>query len=179
MNDPVNSPCIDKSGKHGQSVIQRFWKNVHRRQDHQCWSWIGSKTVRGGYGQLSSKGFLLKSHRLSWEINMGPIPEGMMIRHLCHNPLCCNPTHLLPGTAKDNHSDMQKAGRMFVPETKKGEDNPNSKLTKSDVIDIYTSQERCTDLARKYKVSKCLISRIRHGIAWLSITNHKKVACND
>jgi hypothetical protein len=179
MHDPVNSPALDKSGKHSRSVIQRFWKNVYRRQDHQCWNWIGSKMVRGGYGQLSNEGTLLKAHRLSWEINLGTIPEGMMIRHLCHNPSCCNPTHLLPGTAKDNHLDMQKAGRMFVPKTEKGENNANSKLTKTDVMDIYTSQDRGANLARKYKVSKTLISRIRHGIAWLSVTNHKEVTCND
>lgn len=128
---------------------------------------------------MSSQGLLLKAHRLSWEINLGAIPKGMMIRHLCHNPLCCNPTHLLPGTAKDNHSDMQKAGRMFVPKAQKGEDNVSSKLTKSDVMNIYTSEDRGVDLASKYNVSKTIISRIRRGRAWLSVTNHKEVTCND
>ena len=172
-SDMVNHPRLDRSGKYDRSIVQRFWKYVHRRQDHQCWNWIGSKTVRGGYGQLNNKGLLLKAHRLSWEINLGAIPEGMMVRHLCHNPSCCNPTHLLPGTAKDNHSDMQKAGRMFVPEAKKGEAHHSNKLTESDVIDIYTSQERGVDLARKYEVSKSMISSIRHGRAWRNITSHK------
>jgi len=173
MHDPVNSLSHINS-----SVIERFWKNIHRRQDHQCWHWIGSKTVRGGYGQLSSNGRLLKAHRLSWEINLGVIPNGMMIRHLCHNPSCCNPSHLLPGTAMDNHLDMQKAGRMFVPESKKGESNSSSRLTKADVIDIYTSKDRGVDLARKYNVSKTIISKIRRGHAWLSVTNHKEVIEN-
>ena len=179
MHDPVNHPRLDRSGKYDQSVVQRFWKYVHRGQDHQCWNWVGSKAVRGGYGQLSSKGLLLKAHRLSWEIHLGAIPEGMMIRHLCHNPSCCNPIHLLPGTAKDNHLDMQKAGRMSVPETRRGEDFHDNKLTKSNVLDIYASQDRGVDLANKYGVSKSMISRIRRGRAWRSVTNHKEATCND
>ena len=78
----------------------------------------------------------------------------------------------------DNHLDMQKAGRMFVPESKKGESNSSSRLTKADVIDIYTSKDRGVDLARKYNVSKTIISKIRRGHAWLSVTNHKEVIEN-
>lgn len=33
-------------------------------------------------------------HRLSWEDNVGPIPEGMVIDHMCRVRACCNPDHL-------------------------------------------------------------------------------------
>jgi hypothetical protein len=171
MTDFVNHPHLDKSNKHSQSVIQRFWKNVHRRQDHQCWHWIGSKAVRGGYGQLSDRRILLKSHRLSWEINLGSIPGGMMIRHLCHNPSCCNPSHLLPGTAKDNHLDMQKAGRMFVPAAREGKQYRNSRLTEEEVLVIYASEKPGVILAAEYGVSKTMISRIKTGKAWKYLTH--------
>lgn len=35
----------------------------------------------------------------------GSIPEGMQVRHLCHNKLCINPEHLEVGTAKQNAQD--------------------------------------------------------------------------
>lgn len=174
MHDPVNSPCLDKSDKHSQSIIQRFWQNVHRRQDHQCWHWIGSKMIRGGYGQLNDRGALLKAHRLSWEINLGLIPSGMMIRHLCHNPSCCNPSHLLPGTAMDNHLDMQKANRMFVPESRRGESVRTSKLTAEQAFEIYCSELPPIALATKYRVSTSTISCIKTGKTWNHVTNHKK-----
>jgi hypothetical protein len=172
MNDPVNQLHSDRSGKHRRSVIERFWQNVHRKQDHQCWHWIGSKAVRGGYGQLNDRGTVLKAHRLSWEINLGIIPNGMLVRHLCHNPSCCNPSHLLPGTPQDNHDDMRKAGRMFIPPCKRGEKAFAAKLTENQVLAIYSSKERGVDLASKHGVTPSMISRIRCGRAWRHATNH-------
>lgn len=39
-----------------------------------------------------------------------------VIRHLCHNPACCNPKHLLVGTRADNIWDtqMQRQGVDLV-----------------------------------------------------------------
>lgn len=172
MSDPINLTHSNKSRKHDQSVIRRFWQNVHRRQDHQCWHWTGSKMVRGGYGQLNDRGRLLKAHRLSWEINLGPIPDRMLIRHLCHNPSCCNPSHLLPGTPQDNHDDMRKAGRMFIPPCKRGEKAFVAKLTENQVLAIYSSNESGVDLASRFGVTPSMISRIRCGHAWRHVTNH-------
>lgn len=31
---------------------------------------------------------------------------GRMVRHLCHNRLCCNPAHLIGGTAQENSDDQ-------------------------------------------------------------------------
>lgn len=170
--DPVNSPK-DKSGKHSDSVVFRFWKNVHRRQDHQCWNWVGSKAVRGGYGQLYEQGRLLKGHRLSWEIHFGLIPPNMLIRHLCNNPACCNPSHLLPGTPRDNHLDMQRSNRMYVPISLKGEENSCSKLTEDQVAEIYCSDARGVDLAKKYNISPSAVSCIRLGKTWRHVTSHQ------
>jgi len=33
------------------------------------------------------------------------IGEATVIRHRCHNERCCNPSHLVPGTAADNKRD--------------------------------------------------------------------------
>jgi hypothetical protein len=50
-------------------------------------------------------------HRHVYETVKGPIPKGMVIRHLCHNRACCNPDHLRRGTNKQNNQDTIKDGR--------------------------------------------------------------------
>ena len=156
MHDPTNPSRV-----HSDSVVDRFWANVHRRQDHQCWPRVGSRMVRGGYGQLNDRGRLLKSHRISWEIHFGRIKPGLVIRHLCHNPECCNPSHLMPGTHAENHLDMELAGRMKVP---------GSKVTAQQAIEIFKSEESGPALAKKYGVSNSTISCIRTGKTWKRLT---------
>jgi len=43
----------------------------------------------------------------------GPIPEGMQVNHLCHNPKCYNVEHLYAGTQAENMRDMCEAGRHW------------------------------------------------------------------
>lgn len=37
--------------------------------------------------------------------------EGRLVRHMCHNRLCCNPAHLRGGTHADNSDDRAKRVR--------------------------------------------------------------------
>jgi hypothetical protein len=129
--------------------------------------------TRGGYGQLNVRKVLLKAHRLSWYIHFGSFPDGLFIRHLCHNPSCCNPSHLLPGTAAQNHEDMRRAGRMFVPEPIKGNAHHSSKLEPCDVIFIYNSELPGVELATRFGVSRSLVSNIRLGKTWKHLTQSK------
>jgi hypothetical protein len=70
-----------------------------------CWLWIASLGSHG-YGQLSSgfKKSPLVTHRLVYELLVGPIPDGLHIDHLCRNRPCCNPMHLEPVTQKTNNA---------------------------------------------------------------------------
>lgn len=67
-----------------------------------CWIWTGC-TVRG-YGQIKMGENKKKvyAHRASYLIFKGPIPDTLVIDHLCRNPLCINPDHLEPVTNKEN-----------------------------------------------------------------------------
>jgi hypothetical protein len=67
----------------------------------------GSIRVVVGAGVYRS----LQVHKLIYETHFGPVPEGLVVRHTCDNPPCCNPEHLLIGTHKDNTNDMIERGR--------------------------------------------------------------------
>jgi hypothetical protein len=139
-----------------------FWSKV-RIPDNRanCWEW--SSTLRGGYGRINIDGKWVSTHRLAYEQFIGPIPEGMLIRHLCHNTRCCNPSHLATGTAQENAQDAIDAGRFT-----RGTTNGNAKLQEPDVIAIRQNPARLTtkQLAAQFGVSTGTISEVRTGKVW-------------
>lgn len=81
-----------------------FWSKVEKSDP--CWSWSGQKNLQG-YAKIGDE----QAHRFSYELLVGPIPEGMQIDHMCHNPLCVKPEHLRPVTCKQNNEHRQSATR--------------------------------------------------------------------
>lgn len=65
-----------------------------------CWRWTGSTT--GGYGQCNFLRGERRAHRLAYRTFVGPIPEGLVLDHLCRNRSCVNPSHLEPVTNQTN-----------------------------------------------------------------------------
>lgn len=66
-----------------------------------CHVFRGAKTQKG-YGQTSSMGKSILTHRYAWEMDNGPIPAGLEIDHQCRNRACCNTDHLRAVTKKVN-----------------------------------------------------------------------------
>lgn len=75
-------------------------------QTDSCWLWLGRPNNRGyGMIMLGGRGPERKNvlaHRLSYEIRVGPIPDGLVIDHLCRVRLCVNPAHLRAVTQREN-----------------------------------------------------------------------------
>jgi hypothetical protein len=76
-----------------------------------CWIfnspiWRGSKYARLYINQRTHY-----AHRLSFTVNRGEIPAGMMVCHHCDTPRCIRPDHLFLGTALDNLQDAKRKGR--------------------------------------------------------------------
>lgn len=67
-----------------------------------CWMWQ-AYTNPAGYGQVRKSDRLHLAHRWVYEQEVGPIPEGHDIDHLCRTPACCNPEHLEPVLPEVNH----------------------------------------------------------------------------
>jgi hypothetical protein len=84
--------------------IPAFWEKVDRASDDGCWEWLGAKN--GGYGRFHLRsqgpGRATAAHRVSYELLVGPIPDGLTLDHLCRNRGCVNPAHLEPVTNKTN-----------------------------------------------------------------------------
>jgi hypothetical protein len=71
------------------------------RTDSGCWEWTGLLSP-DGYGDITHAGRRWRAHRLSYIAFVGPIPEGLVLDHLCRNKVCVNPAHLDPTTSRIN-----------------------------------------------------------------------------
>src|SRR5271166_3083153 len=70
-----------------------------------CWIWKG-KPEANGYCRLRVYGTRYLSHRYSYELYKGPVPNGLYVLHRCDVKCCVNPEHLYAGTCGDNVRDM-------------------------------------------------------------------------
>lgn len=84
-------------GRLPESTEERFWLKV-AKQPNGCWLWTGSTAGAGRYGRFADD----QAHRWSYERFVGPIPDGLVIDHLCRVTLCVNPAHLEPVTQAEN-----------------------------------------------------------------------------
>lgn len=73
-----------------------------------CRIWIGT-TSDAGYGWMWVDGANKLAHRYAWERKHGPIPGGMQVDHICHNPSCVNVEHLRIATAQQNTANRSGA----------------------------------------------------------------------
>lgn len=126
-----------------------------------CWVWKG--TIDGyGYGVIDYIGKRYRAHVLSLEFDGRPVPKGMLGCHHCDNPSCVNPSHIYPGTQKDNANDAVSRKRLAF-----GERNFNAKLSESDVLEIRNiSGHSPTAISKIYGVSRQTISKIINREIW-------------
>ena len=112
-----------KIKKVNQPIIERFKEKIAPSDKNGCQNWIGCLSD-GRYGafiigsRINGTRKRCNAHRLSYELFVGKIPEGMCILHKCDNVKCVNPKHLFLGTQKDNMKDMQNKGRAFYSKEK-------------------------------------------------------------
>jgi hypothetical protein len=94
-------------------LIDRLLSRVEIITESGCWIWMGCVDQKG-YGRIASrfKCSPLKAYRVSYELFVGQIPTGKVVRHKCDVSCCINPFHLEVGTQKDNAKDASRRGRL-------------------------------------------------------------------
>ncbi len=144
---------------------ERFEEKIDKTKT--CWLWTGYIGT-SGYGEFCYNGKSERSHRVSYLIYNGEIPDGLIILHSCDNRICVNPEHLSVGTMQDNIRDRQDRGRQS-----KGEKQYFSKLTEKQVLEIrakYVPIKYSTcKLASEYSVNSATIYRIITRETWKHI----------
>lgn len=93
-------------------VRERLMERV-QVDDNGCWIYTGATT--NGYGVIGlgrrSDG-TRQTHRVAYELFVGPIPDGLHLDHLCRVTLCCNPEHLEPVTQAENNLRSWRARKQ-------------------------------------------------------------------
>lgn len=158
-----------------------------------CWEWTAFRDL-GGYGMVQLNGRAVRSHRVSWAMHNGEIPQGMCVLHKCDNPPCCNPFHLYLGTNADNNADKvarnrqakgDNVGMRLHPESKlwgdrnparlhpnrltRGEKLHTAVLTETDVVNArisYAEGVTRRELSRQYGVSYSTIDCVVNRRTW-------------
>lgn len=119
---------------------------------NDCWLWMGTLN-RYGYGCFSHENKRQSSHRASWEIYRGAIPDGLLVCHKCDVRNCVNPEHLFLGTPKDNMVDMINKGRQVRV----------TKVPYEVVLLIRNSEKKGADISRETGLHPAYVSNVRLG----------------
>lgn len=143
------------------SIYERL---VIKRGDSECWDTI-APIMKSGYWRLRFAGKEKSAHRFAFELYHGPILQGFVIRHICHNKRCTNPNHLEMGTARDNNLDTKLHGKNRV-QLVRGEKHGNAKRPDADLVIIfqmfYAGVSRSV-IAKQFKISEGYVTNLVNG----------------
>ncbi len=140
-------------------ILERFEDKFILEPNTDCWLWIAGTSPRG-YGRFKVDGKLEQAHRVSYELYVGPIPDGLWVLHRCDIYSCVNPEHLFLGTQQDNVDDMIAKGGHYWP---------HAVLSGSDVREIRLLRGQVTqgELGQRFGVCQGHISKIQLNEKWM------------
>ena len=163
---------IDSKRNNINSIKDKILHNTIK-DSNGCWNWVDSRR----YGATCLNKKVISTHVLSYRIfnNLDKIPHGLVVRHKCDNPKCCNPDHLELGTHYDNAQDRVTRNRSAI-----GMKSGNAKFTDDDIrairylYSLNTKGERkkivkCATLAKIYGVHRCTIEKIVRNGCWTHV----------
>jgi hypothetical protein len=134
-----------------------------------CWEWTAGRFTNG-YGQFRVGKRKVRAHRAYYERVVGPVPDGLILRHSCDNRPCCNPKHLIPGTHADNAADRESRGRGARNGTSlPGVCNPAAKLDPvrvAEALAMHAQGATLVAVARAFGISPSQAGNIVHGRSW-------------
>lgn len=152
-------------------VADKYRARFNRRvlKTDGCWLWTAGKSS-AGYGRMSVNSNAIYVHRLSYEMHVGEIPDGLHVLHRCDNPACCNPAHLFLGTHAENMRDRDAKGRGRTCNGKTGgEAHPLARLSSVDVVNIRSDVRPHRVIAQEYGISRRYVGEIKCRKSWAHI----------
>lgn len=155
--------CSVKCAKAGnrKTNAEKIWDNCMPEPNSGCWIWLGT-LCKNGYAQLATtKGKTERAARVSYTVNIGPIPVGKIICHTCDNRACINPDHIYAGTHATNGADAVRRGRTLM-----GELNHSARLRFADIPNIRADGRHQQTIADEYGVARSTISAIKRRAIW-------------
>jgi hypothetical protein len=139
-----------------------FAERVFPVPESGCHLFDGAWTKQG-YGAIKINGRMISAHRVAWELENGPIPDGLDALHKCDTPACVNPAHIFIGTHAENMRDKYRKGRARHT---RGEGHGPTKLTEAQVRAIRVDPRSPYLACRDYGVSPKAVYDIRSGKNW-------------
>ncbi len=118
-----------------------FWSRVDLRGPEQCAPYVGPGTrTPDGHVRIAIGGKKQYAHRFAFFDTYGVWP--LVACHLCHQPSCCQPTHIVNGTHALNALHRDLAGRR-TSRLPKRPLHWSSRLQQPDLDEIV--EPGCTD----------------------------------
>lgn len=145
------------------TLEERFNAKIDTPDDQGCILWNGFLDG-GGYGRFSVGNTMRPAHRISYEMNIGKVPIGMELDHLCHtldlscpggggckHRRCVNFLHLEVVTHKEN---CRRSRKPVTKRTLKTHCKNNHEFTPEN-IRLYRGRRICIQCnienSRKYR----------------------------
>lgn len=140
-----------------------LWSRVSIGDVDECWPWIGA-TAPGGYGSFRFDGKAYRANRVALAVTVGE--SRLDALHLCDNPSCCNPNHLMWGDHKENMRQANERNRIMRSHSER-----HWKATLTDEQAREAKQRlsighRQIDIAADLGVGRMVITDIKRGIAY-------------
>lgn len=117
---------------------------TYTEDENGCWNRTTNMQGTVGYKYPALKWYVngvrkgARANRYSYTLHNGPIPEGLVIDHLCVNALCINPAHLEAITQAENNK-------------RKGERMTHCKRGHARTPDNVNTQGACKECMKPYQ----------------------------
>lgn len=157
------------SQRRSLTLKERFEARVVRGDGDSCWTLkrrrrrtdatAAPERPRLGLGR-QGEGWVY-AYRFAWEIENGPIPDGLEVCHRCDNPQCVRVSHLFLGTFIENMEDKVRKGRQ-----QRGDGHARARLTAEAAREIRASEESLGVLASRFGVAISTVCDVRRGRTW-------------
>ena len=112
-----------------------------------------------GYAKFYTGSHQVGAHLASWELENGPIPDGYVVDHLCHDPKICvggascfhreciNPEHLKAVTRSQNSSGNRNSRSWHLKEVCVNK----HELTEENLYIYPNGNRQCRECRRQYR----------------------------